>query len=237
MRCLIIDDERLAREELRHLLSIHRDVEIVGEAGRVKDALELAARRQPSVVFLDVQMQGETGFDFVAQCADPCPRIIFVTAHDAHAVRGFECNALDYLLKPINPARLAESIERARQHIPLRQAATIEDMVLLRIGSTARFVPWRSVQRVATEGDYTRVFLDDGVEGLVLRPLKEWIELAPPGLLVRLHRSWLVRVDAIREVRLTAKDRREAILASGFSVPIGRDFWPAVKELVSGFRS
>jgi two-component system LytT family response regulator len=233
MRCLIVDDERLAREDLRLLLSLHGGVEIVGEAGRVKDALELTARLRPGVIFLDVQMQGESGFDFIAQCPAPRPQIILVTAHDTHAVRGFECNALDYLLKPVNPGRLAEAIERARRQAPVRSVATIDDMVLLRIGPTARFVPWRCVQRVATEGDYTRVFLDDGVEGLVLRPLKQWIELAPAGLLVRLHRRSLVRADAIREIRLVAKDRREAVLASGVSVPIGREFWPAVKELVS----
>jgi two-component system LytT family response regulator len=230
--CLIVDDERLAREELRFLLSKHDGIEVIGEAATVKHALQLTTQAKPDVVLLDIQLQGETGFDFVAQCPEPHPHIIFVTAHDAHALRAFDCNALDYLLKPVLPARLAEAIARVRRQLPPKPA-TVDDMVFLRIGTTARFVPWRSVLRIDTEGDYTRVFLDDGTEGLILRPLKEWLAIAPAALLVRVHRCHLVRAEAIREIRLVAKDRREIVIADGSLVPIGRDFWPDLKALVS----
>ncbi len=107
---------------------------MIGEAATVKETLKLAEQLHPDAVFLDVQLQGETGFDFVAQCPEPRPHIIFVTAHDKHAVRGFECNALDYLLKPVKAERLAEALARVRRQPSSPPSATIEDMVFLRIG-------------------------------------------------------------------------------------------------------
>jgi len=232
LRCLIVDDERLAREEMARLLSCHPSVEIVGEAPSIGKALELARALRPDVVFLDVQLQRETGFDFVAQVKHPRPSIVFVTAHDRYAVRGFECNALDYLLKPVRPERLAQTLERLETRQPVRSAATAEDMVFLKVGATARFVPWRSVHRVTTEGDYTRVFLDDGLVGLILCPLKEWLEMAPEGLLIQIHRQTLVRLDAIREVRIEGKGYREVVLSDGSNAAIGRRYWSDLKSLL-----
>lgn len=232
LRCLIVDDERLAREEMVRLLSCHDHVEIVGEASSISTALELSRRLQPDVVFLDVQLPRETGFDFMAQVEPPRPLIVFVTAHDRYAVRGFECNALDYLLKPVRPERLAQTLERLETRQPARSPATVDDMVFLKIGATARFVPWRNVQRVTTEGDYTRVFLEDGAVGLILCPLKEWLTMAPVGLLAQVHRQTLVRLDAIREVRYEGKGRREIVLSDGSSAAIGRHYWPQLKSLL-----
>src|SRR5688572_23628454 len=110
MRCLIVDDEAPARLEMRRLLSAHPGVEVVGEAGDVRTALELHSRLRPELIFLDIQLRGETGFDFVAAMGEGEARIVFVTAYDQHALRGFECNALDYLLKPVHPERLKSTL-------------------------------------------------------------------------------------------------------------------------------
>jgi two-component system LytT family response regulator len=109
---LLVDDERLARRALRTLLAAERDVDIVGEASRVDEAVALGRRERPSVGFVDVQRRGETGFDLLARDAGPF-HTIFVTAFDAYAVRAFEVHALDYLLKPVDPARLAAPSSRA----------------------------------------------------------------------------------------------------------------------------
>ena len=114
LTALIVDDERLARQELRALLAVHPEVQVVGEAASVDEAARHLAREQPDVVFLDIQMPGESGFDLFAR-APVSSRVVFVTAHDAHALRAFDVNALDYLLKPVVPARLAESIARLRE--------------------------------------------------------------------------------------------------------------------------
>ena len=114
LRAVIVDDERLARRALRTLLAAERGVDVVGEASRVDEAEALIRRERPGVVFLDVQLRGETGFELLARDAGPF-QTIFVTAFDAYAVRAFEVHALVYLLEPVDPARLAEALARARE--------------------------------------------------------------------------------------------------------------------------
>lgn len=231
MRCLLIDDEAPARHELRQLLSVHLDVEIVGEAANVADALALAARHRPDLVLLDIQLRGESGFDFVAALPDDHPhRIVFVTAYDEHAVRAFECNALDYLLKPVLPARLAATLRRAQ---PARLLpARADDSVFVKDGSLARFVRWTEIVHIESEGNYTRVHLDDASAPLMLRPLKEWLDLSPPALFVQIHRTLLVRRSAIHGIRQVSEDRRLLVLANHRELPIGRSYWPAVRALL-----
>lgn len=115
MRCLIVDDEPPAREGMRKLLLAHAGMEVIGEAAHVAAALRLAELRRPDLVFLDVQLRGETGFDFLERAPRPLPRIVFVTAHDRYAAEAFRVEAVDYLLKPVQPDQLAEALRRAGQ--------------------------------------------------------------------------------------------------------------------------
>lgn len=229
LRCLIIDDEQLALDEMRHLLSAHPDVEVVGEAMRVADALEVFQREKPALVFLDIQLREETGFDFVGRLQEPWPRLVFVTAHDRFAIRAFECNALDYLLKPVHPERLGETLRRIRAAPRLPPAAQPEDCVFVKMNATARFLPWKDILSIKSEGNYTRLFLADGSAPLMLRTLKEWQKLAPPGQFLQAHRSALVHGRAIRELRSTADGRHVLVTADKREIPIGRAFWPKVK--------
>lgn len=229
MRCLIIDDEKPARVEVRRLLSVHPEIDVVGEASNVEDALAIWRSSKPDVIFLDIQLRGETGFDFLGRVEEPVPRIVFVTAHDRYAIRAFECNALDYLLKPVHPDRLAETLRRLRSAPLAPPRALPEDAVLVKMNSTARFVPWCEIQSVESEGNYTRLFLADGSSPLILRPLKEWEELAPAGHFLQVHRSALVFGKAILEIRSTSEGRREVVMNDGRVIPVGRAFWPNLK--------
>ena len=147
MKALLIDDERLARNELRRLLAAHTDIEIVGEAVDVEDALEKVEGLKPELIFLDVQMPGADGFSLLEQLEPPLPQVIFTTAYDEFAVKAFEFSALDYLLKPVDPNRLVAALEKLRPRgsgAPFEPGTashrlTLEDKVFVREGDRCVF--------------------------------------------------------------------------------------------------
>jgi two-component system LytT family response regulator len=233
VKALIVDDEAPARVEMRKLLSLFPEVEVIGDASDVDAALELTARHRPEICFLDIQLAGESGFDYVAQVGGDGPRIVFITAHDRYAVRGFECNAMDYLLKPVRAERLAETLRRLPAPAPA--PAKEHDLVFLKGASTARFVPWSEVRRIESKGNYSSVHLVDGSSLMMLRTLKQWADLAPTGHFLQIHRSILIRPGDIRELRLADGRQRELILLDGACVPVGRTFWSAVQR-ISGMK-
>jgi two-component system LytT family response regulator len=171
MKALLIDDERLARNELRRLLAAHPDIEIVGEAVDVEDALQKVAALKPGLLFLDVQMPGADGFSLLERLEPPLPAVIFTTAYDEFAVKAFEFNALDYLLKPVDPNRLVAALERLRQRdsaAPIEAAGSVathrlslEDKVFVREGDRCWFVPVKNIRLLESEGNYTRLYFDD----------------------------------------------------------------------------
>jgi two-component system LytT family response regulator len=140
MRCLILDDEAPAREGLRKLLLAHPDVEIVAEAADVESALRSVEFHRPEVAFVDVQLRGETGFDFLRRVPDSAPQVVFVTAHDRFAARAFRVEALDYLLKPVDPVQLDEALRRVRERLgnPAPRPASGGPEALQPLGLTAR---------------------------------------------------------------------------------------------------
>lgn len=235
MKILIVDDETPARVEMRRLLSVHPECDIAGESADVAGALALTGELRPDLVFLDIRLAGESGFDYVARLGDGAPRILFVTAYDRYAIRAFECNALDYLLKPVRPERLAEALRRARlAGPPERRDADEADAVFIKAGAFAGLVPWRDVMAIVAEGNYTRVRLADGRELIVLKTLREWLALAPEGLFLQVHRSVLVRRSGIRELRQAGEKRHELVLGAGAPVPVGRVYATAVREALEG---
>lgn len=139
MRCLIVDDELPAREEMRKLLAAHGEARVVGDAADVETALRLLEEQRPEVIFLDVQLRGETGFDFLAQAPPPLPHVIFVTAFDRYAVDAFRADAVDYLLKPVEPASLTEALNRVRRRVRVGDAPSLGHPATLQsLGLTAR---------------------------------------------------------------------------------------------------
>jgi two-component system, LytTR family, response regulator len=202
LSALIVDDERLARQELRTLLAMHPEVEVRGEAASVDEAARQLAREQPDVIFLDIQMPGESGFDLFAR-APVAARVVFVTAHDDHALRAFDVNALDYLLKPVAPARLAATIARLREDAGGdRPARRLEygDFVFLPVDGRSRFLRVNQIVSVAAAGDATVVTTADGVGGRVPRSLRSWEERLPPKQFVRIHREALVNLQFVERI-------------------------------------
>ncbi len=166
MKALLIDDERLARNELRRLLKAHPNIEIAGEAVDAGDALEKIAALKPELLFLDIQMPGDDGFTLLEKLEAPLPAVIFTTAYDEFAVKAFEFNALDYLLKPVDPNRLVAALEklppgRLGETDSVRDRLAPEDKVFVREGERCWFVPVKNIRLLESEGNYTRLHFDE----------------------------------------------------------------------------
>lgn len=223
-RTLLVDDEAPARRRLRQLLADHPEVHIVGEAGSVPAAVDRYRTLAPDLVFLDIQLGQQTAFeifDEVAIFSD----VIFVTAYAEHAVRAFEVNALDYLLKPVAADRLAKALMRTETSPG--EALRGTDVVSLRSREGWRFVPLSTIVRVRSDGDYSEVYVDEGPAHLSDLTLKDWSRRLPPGFL-RVHRQHIVRRTAV-----VALERRPhgwaVVLADGDSLPVGRSRLPDVR--------
>jgi two-component system LytT family response regulator len=224
MKSLIVDDEPLARRELRRLLAEFPWVEIVGEAGDVNEAQARIETLAPDLLFLDIQMPGGSGFDLLARL-DHVPRVIFTTAYDHHAVRAFEVSALDYLLKPIEPQRLAAALTKARS-IPEDRAVEIRphdvlERLFVRDGVRCWFVPLREVSMLVAEGNYVRLFW--GKERPLLgRPLHSLEQRLDPKRFFRANRRQIVNVEFIENVELGIGGQLHVQLRGGSEVDISR---------------
>jgi two-component system LytT family response regulator len=204
LRAVIVDDERLARLALRTLLAGKSDVVVVGEASGVDEAEALIRREHPQVVFLDIQLRGESGFDLLARNAGTF-HTVFVTAFDAYAVRAFEVHALDYLLKPVDPVRLASALARARH--PTTAPAEVrapayryDDLFFHDDARSPRFIRIRDIAFIRAAGNYTELNLGGGPPLLVLRPLSMWETQLAGAPFVRVHRSLLVNLDFVERI-------------------------------------
>ena len=215
MRAMIIDDEPLARRELRRLLLEHPGVEIVGEAGQIAEAAEKIGSLAPELLFLDIQMPGGTGFDLLTRL-ERLPQVIFTTAHNEHAVRAFEVNALDYLLKPVEPERLAAALSRVRHEGPARptQAGEPLEQLFVRDGPRCWFVPLREVRLLSAEGNYVRLHWGQ-LAPLLGRPLSALEQRLDPKCFFRANRGQIINLDFIESVELGLNGRLHVQLRGG----------------------
>ena len=200
-RAMIVDDERLARRELAFLLQKHPEIEVVGEAGSVKEAVPQLEELRPDLLFLDIQMPRENGFDLFER-TEVSAAVVFVTAHDEYAVRAFEVNALDYLMKPVNPLRLRQAIERflrpsSRPASSATGALSYDDTIFVTVGQAPRFVKLSSMVCILAEGDYSRLVGPTGSIGLVLKSMKEWEALLPEKHFCRIQRSVIINCERV----------------------------------------
>lgn len=250
LRVLVVDDERPARARLVRLLAARPDVEVVGEAGSAGDAVRAIRERHPDLVFLDVQMPGTDGFGVIEALApEERPGVVFVTAHDAFAVRAFEVSALDYLLKPVDSARLAEAVERARRAVGRRGAAEHDDRLdrllrqldraparwLERVAVTEQgktfFVPLEHVLWVESDRNY--VVLHAGQRSFTVRgTLAAMEEKLDPARWVRINRSQVVRVDAIAHVEPWFHGEYHVVLRDGTKTTWSRRYLDRAEELL-----
>jgi two-component system LytT family response regulator len=230
MKALIIDDERLARNELRRLLAAHPDIEIVGEAVDVEDAAQKVAELKPGLLFLDVQMPGADGFSLLEQLEPPLPAVIFTTAYDEFAVKAFEFNALDYLLKPVDPNRLIAALERLRyrENAPKGDAAAgqshrlaLEDKVFVREGDRCWFVPVKNIRLLESEGNYTRLYFDDQKPQL-FRSLTAMEERLDPRSFFRANRKQVINLTWVESIEPWFSGGLLVKLKGGLKVELSR---------------
>jgi len=223
VRALVVDDEPLARRELRRLLGAIHGIEIVGEAGNVDDARAAIGQLAPDVVFLDIQMPGGTGFDLLAQL-DRVPRVIFTTAYDQYAVKAFDVNALDYLLKPIEPERLAAALRKLQTapSLPAAGAAgTPLEQLFIRDGPRCWFVPLREVSLFSAEGNYVRL-LWGGERPLLGRSLAALEQKLDTRRFFRANRGQIVNLDFVQGVDLGSGGRLHVQLRDGPEIEVSR---------------
>lgn len=227
LRVLIVDDARLARQELRTLLSSLPWVQCVGEADDVPAAREAIATLAPDLVLLDVQMPSGTGFD-VLDGLERVPSVVFVTAYDTYAVRAFRANALDYLVKPVEAPRLLEVLERARHHAALdTEPPTVhgtlgaQDQVFVREGERCWFVSIAEIRRLVVDGNYTRLWFRDQ-NALLARSLSALEARLPSDLFFRANRNTLVNLRRIRAVTPSIGDGYDLALDDGSEVEVSR---------------
>lgn len=233
-RALIIEDNPGARAELRELLSHHANITIIGEAPTVGRARTLLALDDYDLVFLDIELRGGNGFDLVPQVR-PAARIIFVTAFNDHAIRAFEVNALDYLLKPVDPDRLAQSIARLNTApVEGSNPTQDDDLVHLRGDSGAIFVSAQDITAVRSDQNYTHVHLLNGSRHFIRRSLKSWEAQLSPTIVRRVARDALVNLRHVTQ-STALSDRSVLLHVTGCGDPIAvtPTHWSAIKILLN----
>ena len=227
MRALIVDDEGGARLEIRRLLKTHSDVEIIAEASAADEALAIIEKEGPDLLFLDIQMPEKNGFELLSTLHPPWPTIIFTTAFDEFAVRAFEVNACDYLLKPISPRRLDDALARVRQTIATDESEADDEMlqegdqIFLRDNSRCWVIQVRQIRQLQLEDNYTRIYFENE-SALVLRSLATLEKRLPSKLFFRANRTQIFNLGYIEGVVPWFNNGLKVTLRGGQEVEISR---------------
>ena len=238
MKALIIDDERLARVELKRLLSPHKDINIIGEAVNVDDALSKITELNPDLIFLDIQMPGKNGFELLEEL-DSVPTVIFTTAYDEYALKAFEYNALDYLLKPIEPKRLEDTIKKVIERNKKDTAASLEqpvlkeeDQIFVKDGEKCWFVKLSTIRLMESEGNYVRLYFDDN-KPLILRTLNYLDERLDSKTFFRASRKHIINLKWIESIEPWLNGGLLVKLKGGNKVEVSRRQAIKFKEMLS----
>lgn len=238
MKALIIDDERLARKELINLLQDYNQIEVVGEAANVDEALELINTSDPEVLFLDIQMPGKTGFDLL-ELLDNVPQVIFTTAYDEFALKGFEVNALDYLLKPIQPDRLNDSINKLQANNkqstdkPDRhKRLTLDDQVFVKDGDRCWFVKLSEVRLFESDGNYIKVYFDNN-RPMIHKSLNALDEKLDVRSFFRASRKHIINLSCVEAIEPWFNGGLMVQLTTGDKVEVSRRQASKFKDMMS----
>jgi len=241
MRAIIIDDERLARTELRKLLQDYPEVEVVDEAANADEGINKIDTLQPDLVFLDIQMPGKTGFDMLAEL-ERAPHVIFTTAYDEYALKAFEVNALDYLLKPIEPKRLADAMQKLHvaetkeTHIlpeNFNQSILTEvDQVFVKDGERCWFVKLSDIRLFESVGNYAKVFFGAN-KPLILKSLNALEERLDPKTFFRANRKHIVNLRMIEKIEPYFNGGLLLELKGGEKIEVSRRQTVKFKEMMS----
>jgi two-component system LytT family response regulator len=243
MRALVIDDERLARKELINLLNQLETVEVVGEAIHVEDAKEKIEQLQPDVIFLDIQMPEKTGFDLLEEL-DQVPHVIFTTAYDEYALKAFQVNALDYLLKPIEPKRLEEAVLKLQgrmEGIAKREEAeglgnqkklTLEDQVFVKDGDRCWFVRLSNVRLFESDGNYIKVYFEN-FKPMIHKSLNALDERLDEKSFFRASRKHIINLGWVEGIEPWFNGGLVVTLKGGDRIEVSRRQAARFKEMMS----
>ncbi|MGZ5304143.1 MAG: LytR/AlgR family response regulator transcription factor [Bacteroidia bacterium] len=236
MKAIIIDDERLARQELKNLLATYKEVEVIAECQDAMQAAEKIAELKPDVIFCDIQMPGKTGLQLAEEISGAID-VVFITAHDEHAIKAFELNAFDYLLKPIQPQRLAETIKKlsikessgkSENNSPLSK----KDMVFIKDGEKCWFVKLEDVRLFESEGNYVRVYFDT-FRPLILRSLNSLETRLNEKEFFRASRKHIINLNYIASVEQWFNSGLNVKLKDGKEIEISRRQAVKLKDMMS----
>lgn len=242
IKAIIIDDERLARNELKKLLAEFPEIEIVAEAANANEGMEKIENFAPELIFLDIQMPGKTGFDMLAEM-DNTPNVIFTTAYDEYALKAFEVNALDYLLKPIEPKRLADAIQKLQAHddkddagaLPMnfnRSVLQETDQVFVKDGERCWFVKLMDIRLFESVGNYAKVYFGTN-KPLILKSLNALEERLDEKIFFRANRKHIVNLRLIEKVEPYFNGGLLLELKGGEKIEVSRRQTVKFKEMMS----
>jgi two-component system, LytTR family, response regulator len=200
LKAIVVDDERLVRKNLIDLLSMHPEIEVIAEADSCKLGIKLVKDYKPDILFLDIQLAGETGFDLLEKVKIDF-HLVFVTAYDEYAIRAFEVNACDYLLKPVNPERLKTTVERIlnqkKPEAPAKKYNYYDCIYVKLNNSTSRFVRLNEIVSITSAGNYSEVLTLRKEKFLILKTLKQWEQELPENFFLRIHNSSIINIEAV----------------------------------------
>ncbi|MFT4094392.1 MAG: response regulator [Niabella sp.] len=241
MRTLIIDDERLARKELTKMLEPFSEIEIIGEAANADEAIEYINTLQPDLIFLDIQMPGQSGFEMLSEL-DAAPKVIFTTAFDEYALKAFEVNALDYLLKPIEPSRLEAAIKKINITAEKENQAeypnnntellTENSQVFVKDGDRCWFIKLSEVRLFESVGNYAKVFFN-GHKPLILKSLNALEERLDPKTFFRANRKHIVNLRMVEKIEPYFNNGLLIELKGGEKIEVSRRQTVKFKEKMS----
>lgn len=243
IKTVIIDDETPARELLKHYLKEFEEIEIAGECSDGFTGLKTISSLKPDLVFLDIQMPRLTGIELVEVLTEK-PEIIFITAYDQFAIRAFELNAVDYLMKPFEKRRFIEAVKKATEKISsgrgnkeeashlLRkmpeQEATL-NRIVVRKANSINIIPVETIKYVAAEDDYVMIYHSEG-KALKQQTMKYYEDNLPKDEFVRVHRSFIIRIGEIKKIEPYGRDNHIVVLNSGEKIPVSRSGFSNLKE-------
>jgi len=241
MRAIIVDDERLARKELMSLLKDFHEIEVVDECSNPDDALKSIKKHEPDLLFLDIEMPEKTGFDLLQEL-DKTPQVIFVTAYDDYALKAFEVNALDYLMKPVDPDRLKETINKVLNdhieetdesfEIPDRGTLTSNDQIFIKDGEKCWFVNLKDIRMFESEGNYVRIYFDN-FKPLILKSLNGLEDRLDNKTFFRANRKYIINLKWISHMENWFNGGLQVTLKDGEKVEISRRQAVKFKALMS----
>ncbi len=241
MRAIIVDDERLARKELKSLLKDYHEIEIVDECSSPDEAISSIKKHDPDLLFLDIQMPEKTGFDLLQEL-EKTPKVIFVTAYDEFALKAFEVNALDYLMKPVDPERLKETLQKVinednEKEIPIiveenKGLLSSTDQIFIKDGEKCWFVTLKDIRMFESEGNYVRIYFQN-FKPLILKSLNNLEDRLDNKVFFRANRKYIINLKWISHIENWFNGGLQVTLKDGEKIEISRRQAVKFKALMS----